>query len=60
MTIATVGARDTSTVATLPHHSDRLSDISDLLLLAPIVAMGAVMSEARCYCGGMWHGRGCY
>jgi hypothetical protein len=40
-----------SVVATSPHNSDGLSDISGSLLLASIVAMSALTSDAHCYCG---------
>jgi hypothetical protein len=42
-------------VPTSPHNSDGSSDISNPLLLAPIVAMDALTSEACCYYGGTWH-----
>jgi hypothetical protein len=33
------------------HNSDGSSDISRSLLLPPIIAMGSIISEDRCYCG---------
>jgi hypothetical protein len=37
------------TVATSPHNSDGLSDISDPFLLAPIVVTDFLTSRTRCY-----------
>jgi hypothetical protein len=43
------GARGTHAVATSAHSSDELSDISRLLLLAPIVGTGDMTLGDRCY-----------